>query len=321
MLLAQLHRKVPSEFEGMEDVLTSSVLGLLKYLPDQIACALLAEFAAIPLLQGPLQLELWPRYTTPPGFRSSTAIAEREGEPASRGDTEPDAVITAKGWLVLMEAKYRSPLDETYDQLGREFAVGYRLAQDAGCRFRLLVVTGHTLQPTPTGLDLVTGVRRALTVASAGLGDVAEEMIAAVKASLHWTNWQQLYSISSAACGSQDCLDSSHRLLEDVYQLLELRGLKPYDDRPIASALTRWETADIPDEMWSLPVAYRYRVVSSFLAAGWEQLIRLDVSTLHPLAWYLSVPVSNYDLVTHLEHFQLGSLSDPAWHPFQRFGG
>ena len=42
MLLAQLHRKVPSEFEGMEDVLTSSVFALLKYLPSRLACKLMS---------------------------------------------------------------------------------------------------------------------------------------------------------------------------------------------------------------------------------------------------------------------------------------
>lgn len=315
MLLAQLHRKVPSEFEGMEDVLTSSVFGLLKYLPDRIACALLAEFAAIPLPQGPIQLELWPRYPTPPGFRSPAGTAEREGQPPSRGDTEPDAMITTKEWLVLMEAKYRSPLDETYDQLGREFSVGHRLAQDTGRRFRLLVVTGHTLQPTPADLDLVTGVRNALTAASTGLGDVAAEMAAAVPASLHWTNWQQLYSILSKVCGDRQISDSTHRLLEDVCRLLELRGLKPYDNLSIASALTRWERAGIPDEAWSLPAAYRYRTASS-VAAGWQQLLRLDTSALHPLAWHLLVLVSDYDLNAHLGCFELSLLRALEWCPF-----
>jgi hypothetical protein len=317
MLLAQLRRKVPIEFEGMEDVLTSSVLGLLKYLPDQIACALLAEFAAIPPSQGPLQLELWPRYPTPPGFPCPTAKTEQEEESVSRGDTEPDAMITAKNWLVLMEAKYRSPLDETYDQLGREFAVGYQLAKETGRRFRLLVITGHTLQPTPAGLDLVTGVRSALTAASAGLGDAAAEMIAAVPDSLRWTNWQGLYEILLAVCGNQNNQDHIRQLLGDVCQLLELRGLKPYDSRPIARAQIQWEEAGIPDEMWSLPIAYRYRVTSS-LAAGWERLLSLDVSTLYPLVWHTSVPISDYDLVAHLAHFQLDSLSDLTWYPFQQ---
>jgi len=319
MLLAQLHRKVPSEFEGMEDVLTSSVFGLLKYLPDQIACRLLAEFAAIPLPQDSLQLELWPRHPTPPGFARPFATAQVE-EPASRGDTEPDAVITAKDWLVLMEAKYRSPLDDAYDQLGREFAVGYRLAQDAGRRFRLLLVTAHTLQPTPGGRDLATGVQQVLSEASAGLGDAAAEMIGAVPTSLHWTNWQQLYSILSKACGDQDISDSTRRLLKDVCRLLELRALKPYDNRSIATALTRWQEEDIPNELWSLPVAYRYRTTLS-LAAGWEQLLRLDTIALHPLAWHLHVPVSDYDPATHMGRFELSPLCTPLWHPFTEHGG
>jgi hypothetical protein len=315
MLLAQLERKVPSEFEGMEDVLTSSVFGLLKYLPDQLACELLAECAAIPLPQGPLQLKLWHRYPTPPGFRSPAVTADREEESAIRGATEPDAVIETGDWLVLMEAKYRSPLDTTYDQLGREFAVGYRLAQNAKRRFRLLVITGHTFPPTPAGFDLETGVRNALAAASAGLGDAAAEMITAVPTSLHWTNWQQLYSIMLRACDHQDISGSTRRLLEDVCRLLELRGLKPYDNRPIANVLDRCDRAGIPDDAWSLPVAYRYRLVSS-LGAGWEQLLRLDTTTLHPLGWQLQVPSSKYDPVTHLGHFQLGSLRTPVWQPF-----
>jgi len=315
MLLAQLHRKVPSEFEGMEDVLTSSVFGLLKYLPDKIACAFLAEFAAIPLPQGSLQLELWPRYPTPPGFGSAAATGEGEVEPANRGGTEPDVMIKAKDWLVLIEGKYRSALDKTYDQLGREFAVGYRLAQEEGRKFRLLVVTGHTLEPSPAGLDLVKGVQTALTAASAGLGDVLAEMITAVPASLRWTNWQELYSILSRCCGDHGISDSTRQLLEDVCQLLEMRGLKPYDSRPIASALTRWERVGIPDEVWSLPVVYRYRTAPS-LAAGWDQLLRLDTTLLHPLAWHLDVPSSKYDPVTRLGWFQPSSLSTSLWHPF-----
>lgn len=314
MLLAQLHRKVPSDFEGMEDILTSSVFGLLKYLPDRVARTLLAKFAAIPLSQGSIELELWPRHPTPPGFRSPALPTEDEEEPARRGDTEPDAIITAGDWLVLMEAKYRSPLGEDYDQLGREFAVGYRLAQDEGYLFRLLVVTGQTLRPRPAGIDLVTGVQNALTAASAGLGDAAQEMIAAVPDSLRWTNWQRLYGILLAAHNNQDHPHHIRQLLGDVCQLLELRGLKPYDGRPMAEALARWEGAGIPDEAWSLPAAYRYRT-ASYASVGWQQLLRLDTATLHPLAWHLHTLVSKYDLV-QLGRFQLDSLSTPVWQPF-----
>jgi len=49
MLQAQIHHKVPREFEGMEDVLTSSTIGLLSYLPGALATAVVAELAQIPL--------------------------------------------------------------------------------------------------------------------------------------------------------------------------------------------------------------------------------------------------------------------------------
>ena len=49
MLQASFHHKSPWEFEGMEDVLTSSTIGLLSYLPGALATAVVAELAQIPL--------------------------------------------------------------------------------------------------------------------------------------------------------------------------------------------------------------------------------------------------------------------------------
>ena len=162
MLLAQLHRKVPSEFEGIEDVLTSSAFALLKYLPDQLACKLLAKWADIPPGQARPQLEFWPHYPTPPGFPSPGVEAEQD-ELTTRGDTEPDVVIRTQDWLLLVEVKYRSPLDDAYDQLGREFAIGYRLAEQEALPFKMLVITAHTLPPKPAGIDLTDGLQQALS--------------------------------------------------------------------------------------------------------------------------------------------------------------
>ncbi len=282
MLLAQLHRKVPSEFEGMEDVLTSNTFGLFRYLPTQLACELLAEFADIPLPQDPPNLKLWPRYPTPPGFRGLIDTAKAEVS-IKRGDTEPDVVITTEDWLILVEAKYRSPLDDAYDQLGREFVIGYQLAQVENRHFKLLVVTAHAQQPTPAGIDLKAGLKNALAAASTGLGDEAAEMIAAVPTSLCWSNWQHLYKILLTTHDKSNTPNNVQRLLEDVCLLLELRGLKPYDSRPMVRALDKWTEAGIPDELWSLPVAY-------------------------------------YNLVTHLGDFQLDSLSDLEWRPLKKSG-
>jgi hypothetical protein len=48
MLSARLRHKVPREFEGMEDVLTSSVFALLRTLPRCLASYLLTKWADVP---------------------------------------------------------------------------------------------------------------------------------------------------------------------------------------------------------------------------------------------------------------------------------
>lgn len=315
MLLAQLNRKVPSEFEGMEDVLTSSIFGLLRYLPTETACVLLAEFAGIELPPGPVQLKLWPRYHTPPGFVDTFLENTRDEELPTRGETEPDAVIVTKDWLVLLEAKYRSRLDDNYDQLGREFALGYREAKKDELQFRLLVVTSDTRQPMPGNMDLVSGIREALERASVVLGSEAEKMIAAVPNSLHWINWQSIYRILEETHRNRKYQDSIGRLLEDICLLLELRGLKPYDFLSIIRAMSEWEETEIPDEIWLSPITYRY-ITTASIAAGWEQLCQLDTSILEEPSWHLDLPLSSYDLVSRLGTFKLDLLSEPEWQPF-----
>ena len=317
MLLAQLHRKVPSEFEGMEDVLTSCVFGLFKYLPRELGGSFLAEWAAIPSLEGSLLVEVWPRYPTPPGFRRPGVLAEEDEDPATRGDTEPDVLITSREWVILVEAKYRSALDEHFDQLGREFAVGHQLARETGRGFRLLVVTGHTLPPWPAGVDLATGLSRALSAASLEIGDAASGIVADVPDALHWTNWQHLYGILARASGDHSISGNTRLLLEDLSHLLELRGLKPYDAQSMVAALARWEEAAIPDELWSVPFDYSYRLPSS-VSWGWEQLLLMDLSALGPPAWHPEISRSDYDLGTHLGRFDLQALRTPLWSsPYQ----
>ena len=192
MLLAQLRHKVPSEFEGMEDVLTSSVFCTLKYFPDLIASDLmnrLGGFSTLFPLRGPLKVQLWPRYSGSVDVTSVDIEDSGEGDTDTPGGTEPDVRITAADWLILLEVKYRSQLDAAYDQLAREFMAGYQHAKRDGRRFRLLVVTAHTMQPTPGGVDLETGLGDALDETSFLSDDYKAELAAAVSESLHWTSW------------------------------------------------------------------------------------------------------------------------------------
>jgi len=266
MLLAQLCRKVPHQFEGMEDVLTSSVFGLLRYLPSTLASDLLTRWAGLPLQPHSLSVEFWPCFPTPPGFAVFIDASDR-------GDTEPDVIVRSQEWLVLVEVNYRSHLDAAYDQLGREFVIGYRLAEREGRRFRLLVLTADVLPPRPGGLDLATGIQQALAQVQVAGTRVTDEMIEA-------------YRSLSRAAARPDLSAGHQRLLEDTCALLELRGLRPYSARPLARAMERWARTGIPAHAWRSPMSYRYRAAVS-LSAGWQALRNLDASRLHPVAWKL----------------------------------
>jgi hypothetical protein len=290
MLVAQLHHKVPLQVEEMEDVLTSSVFALLRYLPRPLASALLARWTYVPLQPDMPVVDFWPRYPTPMGF--GIFLDGARAEPRDRGETEPDVVIRTAEWLVLVEVKYRSHLDPAYDQLGRELAIGHRLAKEEGRRLRLLVVTADVLRPRPGGQDLVVGTQRALARVRDGGGSVTTEMIASVPVALRWISWQRIYkALARTAAHSDGAAQlevSAHhrRLLEDTCALLELRGLRPYSARRLARAMARWDRAAIPDNAWRSPMCYRYRTTVS-LSARWNALRDLDAARLHPVAWQL----------------------------------
>lgn len=261
MLPAQIYHKVPSDFEGMEDVLTSSVFALLRYLPAQLACHLLTKWAKIPVQRDWPEVDFWPRYPTPAGFHIFIDTSKSKDQ-IDRGRTEPDVMIRTQEWLVLVEVKYQSHLDPAYDQLSREFAIGYRLAKDEGRRFRLLVVTANTLEPRPGGVELKTGVRQALTQVRDAGGSITQEMIASVPDSLRWTSWHQVYKTVARISATPYVAEHNRQLLGDVCQLLEMRGLKPYTSRPLADVMKHWESVGIPEDAWRLPIPYHYNTAS-----------------------------------------------------------
>jgi hypothetical protein len=277
MLQAQIHHKVPRDFEGMEDVLTSSTIGLLSYLPGALAAAVVAELAQIPVADVAIGVELWPSHATPPGFRRSAHPDDdsEEGDSA-RGDTEPDAVIRCGGWLVMLEAKYHSPLDEEYNQLGREFAIGFNEARRNGLHPGLLVLTAHILPPTPGGVSLVEGVQRALENTE---GAAPVDMVAAVPDSLRWANWQRFYGILKRKASDPGHEPHTRRLLEDACKILELHGLVPYDGAGIEEAMLKWQSSGIPGEAWASPLVYRSRTMASL------QLEDFELSSLQPIEW------------------------------------
>ena len=128
MLQAMIHGKLTREGEGLEDLLTSNIFGLMKYLPSEAALLPFLSLAKDPLrdhslaswLKGTLKVEsfrFWPTLAHPKCF-----------------GCEPDVDIVflhddgTKAWI-LIEAKYRSgksseAIEDTErpnDQLAREF--------------------------------------------------------------------------------------------------------------------------------------------------------------------------------------------------------
>jgi hypothetical protein len=306
----------------MEDVLTSSTIGLLSYLPAPLAAAVVAELAKIPLETETIEVKLWPNYTTPPGFRAPAhRDDDAEENDSDRGRTEPDAVLSGAGWLVVLEAKYHSPLDEWYDQLGREFAIGFNEAGKDGS-YRLLVLTAHTVEPKPAGVSLVQGVQRAVAKAR---GAGAADMIAAVPESLRWTNWQRFYRILNRRADDPEYPIHTRRLLGDACRVLELHGLIPYDSTGIEKAMLKWQSSGIPEEAWASPLVYRSRTVVS-LSAGWGEIVGLDASSLGVLTWrpYLAATPGKARRPerrsAQLEDFELNSLQPIEWQPYQQGG-
>jgi hypothetical protein len=310
MLQAQLHHKVPREFEGMEDVLTSSTIGLLSHLPGSLAASVVAELAHIRIDDEIVQVALWPNYATPPGFRTSAHWDDgSEENDSDRGRTEPDAVLSSPGWLVVVEAKYHSLLDEEYDQLGREFVIGLNEARKDGRNYRLLVLTANTLEPRPAGMSLIEGVKGAIAKAQ---GDRAAEMMAAVPDSLRWTKWHRLYQVLKSKTNDSGYEPHTRQLLLDACKLLEMHGLVPYDGTAIAPLMRKWQSSGIREEAWASPLVYRSRTMAS-LKTSWEELMGLDVSGLGTLAWHPYAPAT-------IEDFDLSSLQPIEWQPYQQKG-
>lgn len=291
MLLAQLHRKVPSEFEGMEDVLTSSIVGLFKYLPEKEALELLAQSFDISQPKGPIEIEMWPSCKTPEGFRDYSD--------ENYSITEPDVIIRTRDWLILIEAKFMSRLDDAYDQLGREYVVGYQLADEEKRGFRLCVLTADTFEPMPGGWPLSVGLHKALDQIALKNPNISE-MISSIDNSLYWCNWQSLYGILSSARDITVDHGDTDALLQDVCDLLELRGLKPVDFRRLHRILEDLKEAEKTGSVWSFPSMNLFTTTAS-LSAGWKRLTGFDLDILREI--YLTTVTSRWQrlLDTNLE--------------------
>lgn len=295
MIIAQLKRKLPQRFEGMEDILTSSVFSLLCYLPVADGNDILARFTGLAINSSKSEVAFWPRYPTLPGFSTGPSSEQKD----NRGMTEPDVVINTGSHRLFIEAKFGSDLDADYDQLGREFAIGYRLAKEASQQFTLIAITRDIRRPCPGGIDLTSGLQKKLrAVSQNGHWNDADEICQAVATSFQWVNWQRMWR----------CLDQYNKkalnpLVRDVCSLLTLHNLAPYDVAPLLEVLNHDLPRNTPDYKYSF-------VMQSAYAKMWQRLLQTDLSLLPHKTL---TPLNKLYRPRALKKFNLKILEAPAW--------
>lgn len=206
MLMALLKGKLSREQENMEDILTSSVFGLLQYLPPEVALLPLLRLARTPEGARPLadlpdgtlaEYEFWPQWD--------------KGGGAS---CEPDLVLRlalpdGSRKLVLIEAKFhsaksvgaeheeRAPLN---DQLAREWDNLTLYAREEGAGPLLVYLTAHMGCPS----EAIEASRAEHRRKRGG------------EATIAWLSWRHLGTLLT---------DAPDRLLRDLGQMLRKLSL------------------------------------------------------------------------------------------------
>jgi len=193
MYLAEIHGKLSSRIEKMEDILTSNVFSFFKYTNREV------------FLKGYLNIL---------GFDISNQEAN-EAEfifwPRFEENTEPDLVIVVGKYYILIEAKYFSDFSEetqkNESQLLREIKGGQLEANNYGKLFKLIAITADhyykkdKFKVVPSNLSL----------------------------SFQWTNWQ---SVSSFLCNilenNQEVKNQEREFAIDLYGLLDKKNLRDF---------------------------------------------------------------------------------------------
>ena len=246
MLQALFNGKLSREQENMEDILTSNVFGLLKYVPT---CEGLLKYLALAedkdgkqpldylssvseLAQESINYEFWPWW-----------------EESNCKGCEPDVAISLKipgkhNLLVLIEAKYlsgkSSKADETTDkpndQLAREWD---NLGVRAGLNNKpvLIYLTAHYIYPHQD----IEEAKNELRKKRPNGGDFA----------IYWLSWRHLY---------ESCEDTGNPILNDLILLLERLGLKFFYG-------VKLEDVHIP---WSFEKVFDWQKYAGIMTINWR---------------------------------------------------
>lgn len=193
MYLAELHGKLSSRVERMEDILTSNVFSFFKYTSRKI------------FLKG---------YLDKLGFN----ISEREASraeflfwPRYEENTEPDLVIIVGDYYLLIEAKYFSDFGQetskTKAQLIREVEGGEIDAKNYGKEFVLIAITAdHYFKK-----------------------EKFETIPERYKSNFIWTNWQLVSSFLNYVLEANQSLKKQEReFATDLYSLLDKKNLRDF---------------------------------------------------------------------------------------------
>ena len=247
MLQAILKGKLSREQENMEDILTSNVFGLLRYVQPQEGILKYLSLAEDkdgirPLeylnsfnefLQNSVEYEFWP------WWQEMGCIG-----------CEPDVVISIKipdkkDLLILIEAKYLSgksseadeSYDTPYDQLAREWDNLSVMADESDKSPILVYLTAHYTYPQEDINNAVSELREKRP------GD-AEPVI-------YWLSWRHLHKV---------CENSRTFVLDDLMCLLSRLNFKFFNGAAL-------EYVNVP---WSFEIIFDWQAIAGAQAIRWK---------------------------------------------------
>ena len=204
MYLAELHGKLSSRVERMEDILTSNVFSFFKYSSRDIFLK---------------------NYLNRLGFNISDQEAE-EAEfrfwPVFEDGTEPDLVIIVGDYYLLIEAKYFSEFSmetkKDKHQLLRELNVGKLEAKNYDKEFNLIAITADYYYKK----------------------DKFEVIPQKFHPHFKWTNWQSISSFLDNILSSNPNIKGPERDFSlDLYNLLDKKHLRSFQNITYNSPLLK----------------------------------------------------------------------------------
>lgn len=251
MFAAQIARKLTRREEEMEDLLTSNVFGLWRYLAPQVG---LIQFLATS------QRPDGGRLGVPDDARiEDMTFWPWLHEEGAKG-AEPDVLIKLlssdqKTRLFLIEAKYLSEKSSLAtedglpnDQLAREMDNLRKIARKERISdFAVIYITAHTVMP-------IWDIEESVSELASKTGDGSADRF-------YWTTWRRLATILIEVLKS--CGEPALAMLRDLHSILCQLGLVFFENvqyQPWTLGTTPWEFKRVkPSFIWQEIESIHYR--------------------------------------------------------------